>query len=87
MKDSYDIQKKLLYKIRLKFERFHNHEYTDLLEFEGWYERICRFPKQYELDQIADNGYEDSDSDYGGYYYDSDYSDWYSDLSGGLWSF
>ena len=46
---------------------------------------MCRFPKQY--DQISDDGYEDSDSDYGGYYYDSDYSDWYSVLSGGLWSF
>ena len=46
-----------------------------MLDFEFWYERMCRFPGQYELDQIADNGYEDSDSDYGGYYYDSDYSD------------
>jgi len=69
----YDIQKRLLNKIRLKFERFHNHEYTDLLKFEECYERMCRFPKQY--DQISDDGYEDSDSDYGGYYYDSDYSD------------
>ena len=69
----HDIQERLLNKIRLKFERFHNHEYTDLLKFEECYERMCRFPKQY--DQISDDGYEDSDSDYGGYYYDSDYSD------------
>jgi len=66
-----DIQKKLLNKIRLKFERFHNHEYTDMLKFEELYERMWHFT---ELDQISNDGYEDSDSDYGGYYY-GDYSD------------
>ena len=67
-----DIQKKFLNKIRLKFERFHNHEYTDMLKFEELYERMWHFT---ELDQISNDGYEDSDSDYGGYNYDSDYSD------------
>ena len=67
-----DVQKKLLNKIRLKFERFHNHEYTDLLDFEKWYERMWHFPRQYELDQISNDGYEGSDSDY----YDDCY-DWY----------
>ena len=47
-----------------------------MLKFEEWYERNRHFPRQYELDQISNNGYEDSDSDYGGYYCDySDYSD------------
>ena len=71
----HDIQERLLNKIRLKFERFHNHEYTDMLKFEEWYERIWHFPRQYELDQISNDGYEDSDSDYGGYYYDSLYAE------------
>ena len=67
------MQKKLLSKIRLKFERFHNHEYTDMLDFEKWYERMWHFPRQYELDQISNDGYEDSDPDYNSVY--GDYSD------------
>ena len=49
-----------------------------MLKFEEWYERMWHFP---ELDQISNDGYEDSDSDYGcydswGYYSNnSDYSD------------
>ena len=71
----HDIQKRLLNKIRLKFESFHNHEYTDLLKFDDWYDRMCCFPmSQYELDQISNDGYEDY---YGDWCY-SDYSD-YSD--------
>ena len=42
-----------------------------MLKFEEWYERIWHFPRQYELDQSSNDGYEDSDSDY-------DYwNDWY----------
>ena len=35
-----------------------------MLDFEKWYERMWHFPRQYELDQISNDGYEDSDSDY-----------------------
>ena len=51
--DEYNIQDKLVNKIRLKMEKFHNHEYTDMLEFEKWYENMWQFG--------SNDDYEDSD--------------------------
>ena len=34
------ILEKHVSKLGLKFEQFHNHEYTDMLNFEKWYERM-----------------------------------------------
>ena len=46
-------------------EKFHNHEYTDMLEFEKWYENMWLFGPP----NCSNDGFEDSDSDFFEYYF------------------
>jgi hypothetical protein len=64
------ILEKHVSKLGLKFEQFHNHEYTDMLNFEKWYERMWQ--DFGPIKNGSNDGYEESDSDsdyydYGGY--------------------
>ena len=58
--DEFNVQDKLVNKIRLKMEKFHNHEY-----FEKWYENMWLFGPPI----CSNDGFEDSDSDFVEYYF------------------
>ena len=62
--DDFIVQDKLVNKIRLKMDKFHNHEYTDMLEFEKWYENMWHFGSP----NCSNDGFEDSNSDFFEYF-------------------
>ena len=66
--DEFNVQDKLVNKIRLKMEKIHNHEYTDMLEFEKWYENMLVFGSP----NCSNDGFEDSDLDFFEYFGNSD---------------
>ena len=68
MRSKIDVQDKIVNKIRLKIEKIHNHEYTDMLEFEKWYENMWFFGSP----NCSNDGFEDSDLDFFEYFGNSD---------------